>query len=100
MPKPSADTLQKIIKPAHIPAIGYAYVEPIKESANEFVETSLSVGKKDAKSADADGCDLHLMSELPKSPAQYKNSYIFIKKNDTQELYYIKPDGKYEKQNC
>ncbi|OCH99152.1 hypothetical protein A8135_07835 [Legionella jamestowniensis] len=97
MPKPSADTLQKIIKPAHIPAIGYAHVEPKEESANEFVETSLSVGKKDAQSTDADGCNLHLMSELPRSAAQYKNSYIFIKKNDIQELYYIKPDGKYEK---
>ncbi|BCA94840.1 hypothetical protein TUM19329_12010 [Legionella antarctica] len=43
------------------------------------------------------GWDVHLMSELPKSPAQYKNSYIFIKKNDTQELYYVKPDGEYEK---
>ncbi|KTD23902.1 putative secreted esterase [Legionella lansingensis] len=43
------------------------------------------------------GCDLHLMSELPQSSTQYKNSYIFIKKNDTQELYYIKPDGEYEK---
>ncbi|HAU1150683.1 TPA: hypothetical protein JBI12_01835 [Legionella pneumophila] len=40
---------------------------------------------------------LHLMSELPENPAQYKNSYIFLKKNDTKELYYIKPDGKYEK---
>ncbi|HBC0464177.1 TPA: hypothetical protein RG395_001800 [Legionella pneumophila] len=42
------------------------------------------------------GCNLHLMSELPESSAQYKNSYIYIKKSDTQELYYIKPDGKYE----
>ncbi|WP_284498285.1 hypothetical protein [Legionella maioricensis] len=42
------------------------------------------------------GCDLHLMSELPKNLAQYKNSYIFIKKNDTRELYYIQPDGEYE----
>ncbi|CAM2939106.1 toprim domain-containing protein [Legionella pneumophila serogroup 1] len=40
---------------------------------------------------------LHLMSELPENPEQYKNSYIFIKNNDTKELYYIKPDGKYEK---
>lgn len=45
----------------------------------------------------SNGCDLHLMSELPESPAQYKNSYLFIKKGDTQEMYYIKPDGKYEK---
>ncbi|MCL9685325.1 hypothetical protein [Legionella maioricensis] len=43
------------------------------------------------------GCDFHLMSKLPESPAQYKNSYIFIKTNDTQELYYIKHDGEYEK---
>lgn len=42
-----------------------------------------------------EGCDLHLMSEFPQSPAQYKNSYIFT--NDTKELYYIKSDGKFEK---
>ncbi|HHT9952022.1 TPA: hypothetical protein ACT9K3_001866 [Legionella pneumophila] len=44
-----------------------------------------------------DGCDLHLMSELPEDSAQYKNSYIFIKKSDTQDLYHVNPDGKYEK---
>lgn len=44
------------------------------------------------------GCDLHLMSQLPKNFAQYKNSYLFIKKNDTQELYYINSDGEYEKE--
>lgn len=43
------------------------------------------------------GYDLHLMSELPQSTEQYKNSYLFIKKGDIRELYYIKPDGKYEK---
>ncbi|MCW8385444.1 serine hydrolase [Fluoribacter dumoffii] len=43
------------------------------------------------------GCDFYLMSELPESLEQYKISYIYIKKNDTRELYYIKPDGEYEK---
>lgn len=43
------------------------------------------------------GCDLHLMSELPESSSGYKNSYIFIKKDDIQELYYVKSDGEYEK---
>lgn len=41
--------------------------------------------------------NLYLMSELPKSPAQYKNSYLFIQKNGTQELFYITTDGEYEK---
>ncbi|MBX9703089.1 MAG: ankyrin repeat domain-containing protein, partial [Silvanigrellaceae bacterium] len=45
------------------------------------------------------GCDLYLMSELPEFSAQYKNSYLFIKKHDTQELYYIKYDGGCEKVN-
>ncbi|AMP89421.1 toprim domain-containing protein [Legionella pneumophila] len=40
---------------------------------------------------------LHLMSELPENPEQYKNSYIFLKESGVKELYYIKPDGKYEK---
>ncbi|HHL3491893.1 TPA: hypothetical protein ACQ53F_000698 [Legionella pneumophila] len=43
-----------------------------------------------------EGYDLHLMSEFPEIPAQYKNSYIFLKKNDLRELYYVKPDGEYE----
>ena len=42
---------------------------------------------------DTGGCDLHLMSELPASFEQYKNSYIFIKKDETSELYYVKSDG-------
>lgn len=43
-------------------------------------------------------CDLHVMSELPQSLEQYKYSYIFIKKNDVQELYYIKPAEKSKKE--
>ncbi|VEG92041.1 hypothetical protein [Legionella spiritensis] len=42
------------------------------------------------------GRDLHLMYELPDSPEEYENSYIFIKKDETQKLYYVKPDGKCE----
>lgn len=53
MPKPSIHALHKISEPAHIPAIGYAYVEPKEESEHEFVRTSLSVGKKDTQSTDA-----------------------------------------------
>ncbi|WP_273198175.1 MULTISPECIES: heavy metal translocating P-type ATPase [Legionella] len=56
---------------------------------NIFANTVGAVTKK--------GCDLHLLSELPKRPAQYKNSYVFIKKNDTQELYYVNPNREYEK---
>ena len=40
---------------------------------------------------------LHLISELPTSPAKYINSYLLIKKEHTQKLYYVKPDGEYEK---
>ncbi|MDI9817913.1 MULTISPECIES: hypothetical protein [unclassified Legionella] len=40
----------------------------------------------------SEGCDLHLVSELPNTPAEYKNSYIFITKDDTRKLYYIKSD--------
>ncbi|MBN9229519.1 MAG: beta-lactamase family protein [Legionella sp.] len=44
------------------------------------------------------GRDLQLMSQLPEkeSRAQYKNSYVFIKEKDTQQLYYITPDEKCE----
>ncbi|CZJ19482.1 hypothetical protein DM455_16760 [Legionella pneumophila] len=53
MPKPTIHALQKISEPAHIPATGYAYVEPKEESEYEFVRTSLSVGKKDTQSTDS-----------------------------------------------
>lgn len=43
------------------------------------------------------GCELRIMPALPEKPSQYKNSYLFIKQNDTQELYYVMPSGKYEK---
>ncbi|QMT58658.1 hypothetical protein [Legionella sp. PC997] len=44
------------------------------------------------------GCDLHLMSELPSNTVKYKNSYIFIQKDDdTKGLFYINSDGKHEK---
>jgi hypothetical protein len=64
----------------------------IKEKPQLF-GTHLALNNLDASI----GRELHLMSELPKSLAQYKNSYIFIKKNDTRELYYIKSDEKYGK---
>lgn len=37
------------------------------------------------------------MSNLPYNTARYKNSYIYIKNNFTKELYYIQPDGAYER---
>ncbi len=65
--------------------------------AEQFVKAVISgYGQRIYQNTD-DGYDLHLMSELPESTEQYKNSYLFIKKGDTRELYYIKPDGKYEK---
>lgn len=33
--------------------------------------------------------DLHLMSQLPEKPEEYKDSYIFIKNKDVQQLYYV-----------
>jgi hypothetical protein len=43
------------------------------------------------------GCDLYFMSGLPKTYAQFKNNYIFIKNDKTSALFYIKPNGSYEK---
>lgn len=43
------------------------------------------------------GCDLHLMSELPNTSDQYLNSYLYVRKNDAQKLYYVQFDGEYEK---
>lgn len=43
------------------------------------------------------GHDFHLMTELPQSPEPYKNSYIIIKNDDIQELYYTKTNGNYER---
>lgn len=40
---------------------------------------------------------LYVMSELPKNSIRYKNSYLFIKKNDTKDLYYINSNGEFEK---
>ena len=40
--------------------------------------------------------DLHLMSEFPNSTTPYKNSYLFIKSENSQQLYYVKPDGNYK----
>ena len=41
------------------------------------------------------GCDLHAMSAFPKNFTEYKNSYLFIKKNKSSKLYYILPTGKH-----
>jgi|GEM_PF-1850656 len=40
--------LKKIIKSGHVPAVGYACVEPKEKSEHAFVSTSSSVGKKAA----------------------------------------------------
>ncbi|CZG40361.1 Uncharacterized protein conserved in bacteria [Legionella pneumophila] len=45
MPKPTKDVLEKITEPAHIPAIGYAYVDANHTSDN----TSITYGKKNAQ---------------------------------------------------
>lgn len=57
MPKPSIHVLQKITESAHIPAIGYAYVEPQEGSGHEFVSTSLTIGQKDATDTSRNGVD-------------------------------------------
>ncbi|WP_157698197.1 hypothetical protein [Legionella clemsonensis] len=46
MPKLSSDALQKITEPAHISAVGYAYVESKEKGKNEFTRTSITIGKK------------------------------------------------------
>ncbi|KTD13224.1 hypothetical protein [Legionella jamestowniensis] len=45
----------------------------------------------------SNGCNLHLMSNFPYNTAQYRNSYVYIRNNSTKELYYIQPDGEYER---
>ncbi|CEG57847.1 serine hydrolase domain-containing protein [Legionella fallonii] len=45
---PSKEIIQEITESAHIPAIGYAYVEPKKDSEHEFASNSFSFGKKNA----------------------------------------------------
>lgn len=45
--------LQKITESAHVPAVGYACVKPKEESKDEFVNTSLTIGKKNAQSTNA-----------------------------------------------
>lgn len=44
------------------------------------------------------GWDVHLMSELPKSPAQYKNSYIFIKRTILRNCIMLSLMGNMKKQ--
>ncbi|QDQ40298.1 CCA tRNA nucleotidyltransferase [Legionella geestiana] len=41
------------------------------------------------------GCDLHLMSELPENFGGFKNSYILIGSNDPNKLYYVDPSGEH-----
>lgn len=41
--------LEELTKQAHIPAIGYAYVEPGKKNKNELISSSITVGKKNAE---------------------------------------------------
>ncbi|VEG89730.1 hypothetical protein [Legionella spiritensis] len=86
----------------YVIAICGAYGSPIRtfaEDLYEFVngkESSLSIILIDENEFLHDvtkGRDLHLMSELPESSAEYENSYIFIKKGKTQTLYYMKPGG-------
>ncbi|HIF8759026.1 TPA: hypothetical protein ACX5IW_003151 [Legionella pneumophila] len=72
----------------------------IKDLLYPLILKAASYGRKEVFDTLWDirnGYDLHLMSELPQNTEQYKNSYLFIKKGDTRELYYIKPDGKDEK---
>ncbi|HAT1881174.1 TPA: hypothetical protein I8Z36_002928 [Legionella pneumophila] len=76
--------------------VGHVYSHDKHKSMSEDERNALFNSVKSAIDS-FKGYDLHLMSELPQSTEQYKNSYLFIKKGDTRELYYIKPDGKDEK---
>ncbi len=38
--------MERIAKAAYIPAVGYAYVEPMGVNTNEFTNTTIAVGKK------------------------------------------------------
>jgi CubicO group peptidase (beta-lactamase class C family) len=49
---PSLLALQKITQSAHVPAVGYAYVEQKGEGKHEFSGTTLTIGKKNAQSTD------------------------------------------------
>ena len=64
MPKPSKSTLEEIAKPAHIPGVSYAYVEPKDAIKREFVSTSLAVGKT---STDTDGHEVTNNTQFPAS---------------------------------
>ncbi|CZL27319.1 serine hydrolase domain-containing protein [Legionella pneumophila] len=61
MPKPSIDALQKITEPAHIPAIGYAYVNANHSSDN----TSITYGKKNAQSTKPDTNEVNDETRFP-----------------------------------
>lgn len=91
----------------------YQCMLDLPESKQEFKDkTKLNLGPKWNQSyilnqfqrylryqhkKDKDGRDFHLMSELSDNPAQYQNSYLYIKKDDIQQLYYVQPDGTVEK---
>lgn len=78
-------------------AKGFAKMTSI---ANEYKTTLFFLGRitsqitfaKEVPRESSKGCDLYFMSEFPKSLAQYRNSYIFVKEKGIQELYYVKPD--------
>ncbi|MGQ3892364.1 serine hydrolase domain-containing protein [Legionella sp. CNM-4043-24] len=67
MPKPSIQALQKISERAHIPAVAYASVEPKEESDRAFVVSSLAVGKKEAKSTNAERNEVDNNTQFPAS---------------------------------
>jgi CubicO group peptidase (beta-lactamase class C family) len=98
--------LQKIIESAHIPAVGYAYVEPTEESKQEFESTSITFGKKTAQSTDAvDGHTRFPASSLSKIVFTYlvlqlvKAGKIALDEPLHKILQYerFKVDGKYPK---
>lgn len=66
--------LVKITKSAHVPAVGYAYVEANEESKHEFARTSLTFGKKSAQPADA---SINGVDALTRFPASSLSKIVF-----------------------
>ncbi|QDP73269.1 beta-lactamase family protein [Legionella israelensis] len=70
MPKPTKDALEKITGPAHIPAIGYAYVDVNHSSDN----TTITYGKKNAESTKP---DINEVNDETRFPASSLSKIVF-----------------------
>ncbi|QBR84774.1 class A beta-lactamase-related serine hydrolase [Legionella israelensis] len=70
MPKPTKDALEKITGSAHIPAIGYAYVDVNHSSDN----TTITYGKKNAESTKP---DINEVNDETRFPASSLSKIVF-----------------------